>query len=408
MKKKTRININTTLKIYVKVFLSLIFNKGNENEIVFKNALKKYFLTENILLTSQGRVAAYNIFKVILSKKKKEILISPYTLTEVINAIIYAGGIPIYVEIDLKNGLPMENDLDKKININTAGLVLTHLYSNKDDILKFQRKYEGKITIIEDVAINFGAKIEDSRPLGTIFDFGFYSFGVMKNLCTFHGGAIICKKKTKLDEINNNIKNNLNYPLSSTLKLLFFSLFIELLFCKYIYNFFTHFILKLSIKKVDQMIYPGVYPKLNKLKPLNYNYKFQSNFAIAGIENLKTLKSKHHSKIKRVKLYEKYLNRNLKINKFTYYEANSFLEYPILLKKNKNKFLSKKLLNIGYDIRHTWYVNSLRYLPLNSSLGSFVNCELLHEKILSLPTHDLISENDIIRICNLINFYEKT
>ena len=83
-------------------------------------------------------------------------------------------------------------------------------------------------------------------------------------------------------------------------------------------------------------------------------------------------------------------------------------QIKINIKKNKNKFLSKKLLNIGYDIRHTWYVNSLRYLPLNFSLGSFVNCELLHEKILSLPTHDLISENDIIRICNLINFYEKT
>ena len=408
MKKKTRININSSFKIYIKVLLNLIFNNGKENEIAFKNALKDYFSTENIVLTSQGRVAAYNIFKVILSKKKKEILISPYTLTEVINAIIYAGGTPIYVEIDLKNGLPMENDLDKKISINTAGLVLTHLYSNKDDILKFKRKYEKKIIIIEDVAINFGAKIDDARPLGTIFDFGFYSFGVMKNLCTFHGGAIICKEKTKLDEINSNIKNNINYPLRSSLKLLFFCLFIELLFCKYIYNLFTHFILKLSIKKVDQMIYPGVYPKLNKLKPLHYNYKFQSNFAIAGIENLKTFKSKHHSKIKKVKLYEKYLNQNLKINKFTYFEANSFLEYPILLKKNKNKFLSRKLLNIGYDIRHTWYVNSLRYLPLNFSLGNFTNCEHLHERILSLPTHDLISENDIIRICNLINFYEKT
>jgi dTDP-4-amino-4,6-dideoxygalactose transaminase len=53
-------------------------------------------------------------------------------------------------------------------------------------------------------------KIEnDSRLLGTIFDFGFYSFGVMKNLCTFHGGAIICQRKNKFDEINNNIKNNI-------------------------------------------------------------------------------------------------------------------------------------------------------------------------------------------------------
>jgi dTDP-4-amino-4,6-dideoxygalactose transaminase len=408
MKKKTRININTSFKIYFKVLLSLIFNKGKKNEIVFIKELKKFFSTKNILLTSQGRVAAFNIFKVILSKKKREILISPYTLTEVINAIIYAGGTPIYVEIDLKNGLPLESDLDSKINNNTAGLVLTHLYSNREDILNFQKKYEKKIIIVEDVAINFGAKIDENIFLGTIFDFGFYSFGVMKNLCTFHGGAIICKNKSKLDEIESNLKNNSNYPLITTLKLFLFCIFIDLLFNNHVYNFFTHFILKLSIKKIDQLIYPGVYPKINKLKPKHYNYKFQSNFAIAGIENLKVLEFEHQKKIKKVKLYEKYLNKNLKINNFISYQINSFLEYPILLKKKKNKFLSKELLKIGYDIRHTWYVNSLKYLPLNFSLKNFDNCEFLHKKILSLPTHDRISENDIIKICDLINFYEKS
>jgi len=198
MKKKTRININTSLKIYIKVFLSFIFNKGKENEINFKKALRNFFSTDNILITSQGRVAAFNIFKVILSESKKEILISPYTLTEVINAIIYAGGKPVYVDVDLKNGLPLENDLKKKINNNTAGLVLTHLYSNKEDILNFYNKYNKKIIIIEDVAINFGARIDNQKLLGTIFDYGFYSFGVMKNLCTFHGGAIICKDKLKI------------------------------------------------------------------------------------------------------------------------------------------------------------------------------------------------------------------
>ena len=176
MIKKTRININTSFKIYIKVFLSFIFNTGKKNKKHFEKLIRNYFFTDNILLTSQGRVAAFNIFKVILSEKKKEILISPYTLTEVINSIIYAGGKPVYVEINLKNGLPLENDLNKKINENTAGLVITHLYSNKEDILNFHKKYNGKIKIIEDVAINFGAKIDEHKFLGTLFDYGFYSF----------------------------------------------------------------------------------------------------------------------------------------------------------------------------------------------------------------------------------------
>jgi perosamine synthetase len=408
MKKKTRININTSIKIYIKVFLSFIFNKGKENEIYFKKALKSFFSTDNILITSQGRVAAFNIFKIILSEKKKEILISPYTLTEVINAIIYAGGKPVYVEIDLKKGLPLENDLEKKINKNTAGLVLTHLYSNKEDILNFYNKYNKKIIIIEDVAINFGAKIDNQKLLGTIFDYGFYSFGVMKNLCTFHGGAIISKDKSKIYEIEQNLKKNINYPIISSVKLIFFCILIDIFYNKYVYNFLTHYILNISFKKLDNLMYPGVYPKFFKSVPEHYNYKFQGNFAIAGIDNLKKIESISKKKIDKVKFYELYLNKDLIINDFSFHEINSFLEYPILLKKNKNIFLSKQLLKIGYDIRHTWYVNSARYLKFNYNLSDFPNCEYLHEKVLSLPTHDQILEKDIIKICNLINFHENS
>jgi perosamine synthetase len=406
MKKKTRININTSLKVYIKVLLSFILNKGDENEIIFKKNLKNFFSTDNILITSQGRVAAYNIFKVILSEKKKEILISPYTLTEVINAIIYAGGKPVYVELDLKTGLPLEDDLDNKIKDTTAGLVITHLYSNKEDILNFQRKYNEKIKIIEDAAIHLGAKIEERKLLGTIFDYGFYSFGVMKSLCTFHGGAIYSKDKIKLKEIEDNLNKNTDYPLISSLKLLFFCMLIDIVYSKHIFNFFTYYILKFSFKKIDQVIYPGVYPKLYQIKPKHYNYKYQKNFSIAGIENLQTLQSKIDCRIQKVKLYEFYLKKGLAINHFNFYEINSFIEYQILLKKNKSKFLSKELLKIGYDIRHTWYVNSVRFLNLNFNTKNFSNCENLHEKVLSLPVHNNISEEDIKKICDLINFYE--
>lgn len=407
MKKKTRININTSLKIYIKVFLSFIFKQGKKNEKIFKKDIKKFLNTKKILLTSQGRVAAYNIFKIILSDKKNEIIVCPYTLTEVINAIIYAGGKPIYVEINLKTGLPLESDLNRKINKKTAGLILTHLYSNRKDILEFQKRYNKKIKIIEDVAINLGAKINHSKFLGTIFDYGFYSFGVMKNLCTFHGGAIYCKNKLKLSEIEQNLKKNINYPIISSLRLLLFCSLIDFFYNKYVYNFFTYYLLNLSINKIDKFIYPGVYPNFFKKVPNHYNFKFQSNFAIAGIENLKKLRSNNIKKIKKVKLYENYLDKRLIINHFNYYEINSFLEYPILLKKHRSKFLSKELMKIGYDIRHTWYVNSVKYLKLNFIQKNFSNCEYLHEKVLCLPTHNKIEEVDIIKMCKLINFYEK-
>lgn len=407
MIKKTRINISTSFKIYFKFFLSLIPIIGKKNEKIFLKSLRNFFFTDKILLTSQGRVAAYNIFKVILSEKKKEILICPYTLTEIVNAIIYAGGKPIYVEIDLKNGLPLEEDLNKKINENTAGLVLTHLYSNIEDLSNFHSKYDGKIKIIEDVAINFGAKIDEKKFLGTLFDYGFYSFGIMKHVCTFHGGAIYCKDESKFNEIYQNLKNNINFPIIKSLKLVIFCILIDIFYSKYVYSFFTHHILKLSISSLEKLMNPNVYPKFPKSIPDHYNYNFQNSFAIAGVENLKNYEAKIDNRIKKVKLYERYLDKSLTINFFSNYKINSFLEFPILLKRKDNKFIHHQLLKKGYDIRHTWYVNIARYLKLNFNLEDFKNCEYLHEKALSLPTHDKISEIDIINICNLINYYEK-
>ena len=162
----------------------------------------------------------------------------------------------------------------------------------------------------------------------------------------------------------------------------------------------------LSFNKLDELMNPNVHPKFFNFTPEHYKYNFQSSFAIAGIENLKSLETKINSKIEKVKLYENYLDKRLRINYFIHYKINSFLEFPILLKKSNNKFLSKELLKIGYDIRRTWYVNSIRYLKPNSNFDDFYNCEYLHKKVLSLPTHDQISEKDIIRICELINFHE--
>ncbi|MBD1145895.1 DegT/DnrJ/EryC1/StrS family aminotransferase [Pelagibacterales bacterium SAG-MED34] len=238
-------------------------------------------------------------------------------------------------------------------------------------------------------------------------DYGFYSFGIMKHLCTFNGGAIYCKDYSKFYEIEQNLNNNINYPIIKSLKLVFFCILIDIFYSKYVYNFFTHHILKLSINRLDKLMNPNVYPHFPDSIPDHYKYKFQNSFAIAGIENLKNYEAKIDNRIKKVRLYEYYLDKSLRINNFNNYKINSFLEFPILLKKKNNKFLHNELLKKGYDIRHTWYVNITRYLKLNFNLEDFNNCEYLHKKILSLPTHDKISENDVVNICKLINFYEK-
>lgn len=408
MIRKTRILINTNLNIYFNTLLNFVFK--NSYKLIFLKKLKKFLNTNNLILCSQGRVAAYNIFKILIKKNKNQIIISPYTLPEVISTILYAGGKPIYVDINYKTGLPNFKKLKKLINKFTAGLVITHLYSNDKDITNFKRKFSGKATIIEDTAINLGAEINNGKKLGTLFDYGFYSFGIMKNLCAFNGGLIFSKNKERLKKIEENLTKNKKFPKLRAFKIVIFCILIDIIYNKYIFHHITFYFLKickvLKIKFFEKIIYPGVYPKISNKKPNHYKYNFSSIFSYAGIKNLDLLNTLRNSRIKNVKLYEQYLDKSLLINRFLNYRNNSFLEFPILLKKNKNKFISEKLFKKGYDIRHTWYVNNYHYRKLNNKKNSFKESELLHNFILTLPTNKNFSEDDIREICILINKFE--
>lgn len=411
MTKKTRININTNFKVYLETFISFFKKDLNVDLNNFYLKFTTFVNTKNIIFTSQGRVAAYNIFKFLISDKKNEFIISPYTLTEVINAINYAGGKVKYVDINIKTGLPDEKKIDELISDNTAGIVITHLYSNDGDINNFKMKYYGKIKIIEDAAINFGAQNNAGQHIGTLFDYGFFSFGVMKSLCTFNGGAIFAKNDNDLFKIKQQMETEINYPKSKSIRLVLFTLMIDIIYNKFIFKFVSYYLLNLvnyfNISFLEKIIYPGVYPKINEFKPNHYNYKFCKNYSYAGIVNLRLAKHRQENRIKNVKIYEREIKKNLKIFDCKNYEINSFLEYPILLKKNTNDILSKILFQKGYDVRHTWYVNSANFKKFNYADNEFPNSQLLQNYILSLPTNSYFQEKDIIKICNIINKYEE-
>ena len=188
MFKKTRIYTNFNLKNLIQLLQTFFFKKKD-----FEENIKKYLSTNNISLTSQGRVALFDIVKIIISNTgKRNFYISPFTIPEVIFAIKYAGGNVKYIDIDIETGLINEETLLSEIDDNSAAVIITHLYSNKNSIKNFFKKIGGRILIIEDAAINFGASI-DKKFLGTLGDFGFFSFNLVKNLNTLNGGAIYIK-----------------------------------------------------------------------------------------------------------------------------------------------------------------------------------------------------------------------
>lgn len=399
---KSRVFINTKFYSYYLYIFS--FFKKNYSKI-FYNKLFFFLNTKNILLTSQGRVGLYLISKLLIRKKKKIFITSPYTLTEALNAIRYAGGKIIFVDIDIKTGLPKINEVKKKINRHgnkNCTILITHLYSSKKNILKFISIFK-KSNIIEDTAINFGASV-NKRKLGTLTNYGFFSFGTMKNLCLFNGGLIFCKNKKDLMEIKKYENELVDYPNSVFFKKVLLALIIDIVYNKYVYNLissnFLSIVYKFNIKFVLKIIYPGLYPNNLKKMPYHFNYKYNNNVSEIGIKLINQIKTDFYLRKSKVKYYRKYLNSKY-IDHFDYNDLNenAFLEYPVLCNDKTKKNIIKKLFDNGYDVRYKWYVDNSKFY----SKDKLKNSRYVEKNILCLPLNKNFEINDLRKICKIIN-----
>ena len=397
--KRTRLFVHFNLINFFQILKSF-FNYNQD----FSEHLKKFLNIKNLVLTSYGRTALYDIIKIIISKNnKKTFFIAPYTIPEVIHAITYAGGKVSYIDIDYTTGLINEDELEKNIDENTAGVIITHLYSENKSIKNFINKFNNKIFIIEDAAINLGAKVENSF-LGTLGDFGFFSFALVKNLNTFTGGAIYIKDNRIFNDYIFKRKVN-NFPFSKTLNLLLTALFIKFFFNNYVYqitHYFLRFVYLRNIKFVLKKIYPVLFHRLEEKIPEIYSYDFNWQLNDVGIYNLKKLQNDLEERIVKARLYKELINNNVAIKTNCLSRDNAILEFTIILKNTSNLKAHSKLMEEGYDVRHTWYINNMKsnkYLNKEDFKDTF----LIEEKILCLPLHKNISNLDIKKISKIVN-----
>jgi dTDP-4-amino-4,6-dideoxygalactose transaminase len=139
---------------------------------------------------SQARVGIHLVMKHALGKGK-EVILSPYTIYDVVNMVIAAGAKPVFCDIDPST---CNIDLEKAkalVNERTAAILITHLHGLAADAVAFRKFCDAhRLYLIEDAAQAFGARIGE-RYAGTIGHAGIYSFGRVKNVNGFFGGAVV-------------------------------------------------------------------------------------------------------------------------------------------------------------------------------------------------------------------------
>ncbi|OGF20354.1 hypothetical protein A2Y83_02005, partial [Candidatus Falkowbacteria bacterium RBG_13_39_14] len=146
-----------------------------------------------------GRAALYYALKTAGVGKGDEVIIQAYTCITVPNAVIEAGAMPVYCDIDETLNLDPD-DLKKKITDKTKAVIIQHTFGTPAKIDEIREICEGyplsqrgeinaPIILIEDCAHSLGAKYK-GRPIGTFGDISMFSFGRDKVISSVNGGMM--------------------------------------------------------------------------------------------------------------------------------------------------------------------------------------------------------------------------
>lgn len=143
------------------------------------------------LVANQNRVGIYAAVRAATRGERKQVILSPYTLYEVVNIVVYAGAEPVFVDTMPHTPFVSVEDVGALANDKTAAILLTHYHLPCPDTEAIAELARSKnIRLIEDAAVSYGGKL-NGKWVGRFGDAGIFSFGLVKVLNAFYGGAVI-------------------------------------------------------------------------------------------------------------------------------------------------------------------------------------------------------------------------
>ncbi len=131
-----------------------------------------------------------------------EVIVPTMTFAATANAVIHAGGIPVFADCEKDTMNINPEDIERKITSKTKAILPVHFAGRScdmDAIMDIAKKHHLKI--VEDCAHAIETEYR-GKKVGTFGDLGCFSFYVTKNIVTGEGGLAI----TDNEEYANQIK----------------------------------------------------------------------------------------------------------------------------------------------------------------------------------------------------------
>jgi len=156
----------------------------------FEREFARYTGVSHALAVSSGTAALKVALAALGLGPGDEVITQGFTFVATWEAILDAGAVPVFAEID--DTLCMDpSDLEAKITPRTKAVIPVHMCGGQARIHEIASVARGRgIPVVEDTAQSCGARIQ-GKALGSFGSLGTFSFDSVKTMTTGEGGMVI-------------------------------------------------------------------------------------------------------------------------------------------------------------------------------------------------------------------------
>ncbi len=326
----------------------------NRGELILEleAKLKEYLSVSSILIMTNGTIPIQISLKVL--GKQGEIITTPFSYVATTSAIVWENCTPVFVDIHPEYLTIDETKIEAAITSKTTAILATHVFGNPchvEAIEAIAKKHN--LAVIYDAAHCFGVTYK-GKSIFAYGDVSTCSFHATKLFHTGEGGALFCKDDALMHRFFYSHNFGHNGPLD------FYGV--------------------------------GINGKISELQ------------AAMGLSVLPYMEEIISARRNVVEYYNKNLNfTSLKPLKLRENTEWNYSYYPVVFESEAQLLEIQRALNkMNIHPRRYFYpsLNTLKYTSKNTMPVS----ETIASRILCLPLYKGLTENEIKKVCDIINF----
>lgn len=374
----------------------------------FVGAFSAFTGTSDVLPLARGRLGFYlGVKEAIRRGRGRKVILSAFTIFDLVNVVIAAGGIPTFVDSQPASPHIPAESIAAALDDETCAVLITHYHTSYPEIRKLAAICAARgVLLIEDCAISLGARI-DGQHVGTFGDVGVFSFGLFKFISTYFGGGVVFKDPAARTRAAAEVEQWPPMTFSDMKDYFAKGVRFSLLTSDPMFRLLTFPVLKYGfvhdIEAIKAQAKNDPNPVLRTELPESYKRRPNAFQLSEWARQLPNVEPDKAARVKRAGIYAEILGGSNSVIGPQWNEAGAdcFLNYPVLVDGDRDRFV-KQIMKAGFDCSVYYYRNCAEVEAFRDYRVNLPNLNRFVRQVIVLPTYPSLPEDYVARFARFV------